>query len=109
MDDCIFCGIIKKRIPAKIIYEDDWLMAFHDIHPQAPIHILLIPKQHIPSLLHVDESLHNVLLGHMMITLPKIACDLGLGQGFKTMISTGEKGGQEVFHLHIHLKGDSPN
>lgn len=103
-DNCIFCKIVRGEIPSRKVYEDDELYAFHDIHPAAPVHFMLIPKQHIASLLDADDS-HAALLGRMLTTAPKLAKELGLDNGFRTVINTGKGGGQEVFHLHIHIMG----
>ncbi len=103
MSKCIFCKIINKDIPAKIIYEDNDFLAFYDINPKAPIHFLIIPKLHIESLQHL-QSEHTNLIGRLIIKANEIATNLGL-EGYKTHINTGVKGGQEVFHLHIHILG----
>ena len=103
-DDCIFCKIVRGDIPSSKVYEDDELFAFHDIHPVAPVHFMLIPKQHLPSLQEVDDS-HAALLGRMLTLAPKLAQEQGLDNGFRTVINTGVGGGQEVFHLHIHIIG----
>lgn len=102
MTECIFCKIASKEIPAKIIYEDDTIMAFHDIFPKADTHFLVIPKTHIGSMLDLQEA-HKSLMGHAMITANLIAKKSGLADGYKIKIHNGLKGGQEVFHLHIHV------
>ena len=102
--NCIFCKIALGQIPAKKIHEDDEFIAFHDIHPRAPVHLLLIPKLHIESLQHVDAS-HGQLLGKMLVLAPKLAAENGAAEGFKTLINTGPAGGQEVYHLHVHILG----
>jgi histidine triad (HIT) family protein len=104
MEDCIFCKIARGEIPGKKIYEDDDLYAIHDIHPVAPVHFMLIPKQHVASLMETDET-HAALLGQMLLLAPKLAQEQGLHDGFRTVINTGPGGGQEVFHLHIHIIG----
>ncbi len=104
MDNCIFCKIAAKEIPASVVYEDDDMLCFKDIHPAAPVHLLLIPKEHFDSLAHASGQ-HEALLGRMMLKVPHIAAEHGLQQGFKTLINTGKGGGQEVFHLHIHIMG----
>lgn len=104
MSDCIFCKIIDKQIPAAIVYEDDEMLCFKDIRPAAPVHLLLIPKQHIESLAHAENG-HEALLGRMLLKTAEIAAANGLTDGFKTQINTGKGGGQEVFHLHIHIMG----
>lgn len=104
MDDCIFCKIVRGEIPGKKVYEDDGVFAFHDIHPAAPVHFMLIPKLHIRSLTEVEEK-HRSLLGQMMVLVPRLARDQGCTDGFRTIINTGRVGGQEVHHLHIHVIG----
>ncbi|PKO44532.1 MAG: histidine triad nucleotide-binding protein [Betaproteobacteria bacterium HGW-Betaproteobacteria-22] len=101
--DCIFCKIAKGDIPSKKIYEDDELIAFHDIHPITRVHFLIVPKVHIESL-GSCETQHQVLLGKTLLLAPKLAREQGLA-GFRTMINTGREGGQEVFHLHVHVFG----
>ena len=105
--DCIFCKITKGEIPSKKIFEDDDVIVFHDIHPIAPIHFLIVPKLHIESLASVELS-HQALLGKMLLLAPKLAAEQGL-KGFRTMIKTGREGGQEVFHIHIHVFGGGSN
>ncbi len=104
MDNCIFCKIAKREIPANKIYEDEDILAFHDIHPAAPVHFLLIPKLHVDSLADIDGS-HHDLLGKMLVLTPKLAKEQGCSEGFRTIINTGRVGGQEVFHLHFHIIG----
>lgn len=104
MTECIFCKIRDGSIPAKILYADDELMAFYDITPSAPIHVLIVPKKHIANTLEIDEQ-DQSLMGHMIVIANKIAKDLGLHDGYKLQINTGKAGGQEVFHLHLHLLG----
>lgn len=108
MSDCIFCKIIERQIPSQIVYEDDDCLAFKDIRPSAPVHLLLIPKKHIESLLDLSSD-DEALMGRIMLNIPKIARENGLGNGFKTQINTGKAGGQEVFHLHIHIMGRPVN
>ena len=104
-DKTLFSKIIDREIPANIVYEDDLCIAIKDINPQAPVHLLLIPKKPIISLAHLTPE-DQELMGHMMIKLKEIAVQVGLGEHFASKIHTGEHGGQEVFHLHIHLLGD---
>lgn len=104
MSDCIFCKIVRGEIPSKKLYEDDEVFAFHDIHPAAPVHFMLIPKQHIASLMEADSS-HAALLGKMLLLAPSLAKEQGLDNGFRTVINTGKGGGQEVFHFHVHILG----
>lgn len=104
MDNCIFCKIVRGELPSKKAYEDDDVLVFHDIHPIAPVHLLLIPKQHIESLAHCEEK-HASVLSKMLLLGPKLAKEQGLHDGFRTMINTGPGGGQEVFHIHFHVFG----
>ncbi|HEX5337705.1 MAG TPA: histidine triad nucleotide-binding protein [Gallionella sp.] len=106
MSDCIFCKIARGDIPSKKIYEDDDLIAFHDIHPIAPVHFLVVPKAHVASLADCGSE-HEALLGRMLTLGAKLAKEQGLDAGFRTMINTGKGGGQEVFHLHVHIFGGS--
>lgn len=101
--DCIFCKIISGAIPCKKIYEDDEVIAFHDIKPMAKVHFLIVPKLHVETLKDCDTS-HQQLLGKMFLLAAKLAAEQGL-KGFKTLINTGKEGGQEVFHIHIHVFG----
>jgi histidine triad (HIT) family protein len=105
MDNCIFCKIVKREIPASIVYEDTDLLAFKDINPIDKVHLLIIPKEHIENLFYCKEQ-HKETLSKMMFLAPKLAKENGL-EGFRTMINTGEKGGQEVFHIHFHVYGGS--
>lgn len=101
--DCIFCKIVSKEIPAEILYEDDLVVAFRDIKPIAPVHILIIPKAHIES---VNDLNDEILAGRLIMVAKKIAKDLGIAQGgYKLLIRTGRDGGQEVPHVHLHLLG----
>lgn len=104
MSDCIFCKIIAGSIPCNKAYEDDEFIAFHDIHPVAKVHLLLVPKQHKTSLVEYGDS-DQALLGRLLLLAPKLATEHGLVDGFKTAINTGVGGGQEVPHLHIHVYG----
>jgi len=105
MSDCIFCKIIKGDIPSKKVYEDDLVYAFHDINPLAKVHFMIVPKKHVDSLAHCAAE-DQALLGHIMLLAPKLAAGQGLEKGFKTGINTGRGGGQEVFHLHVHVFGN---
>ena len=104
MSDCIFCKIVSGDIPSHKLYDDDEVIAFNDIHPIAPVHFMLVPKRHVASLAECDAS-HEALLGRMLLLAPRIAAEQGLKLGFRTMINTGRAGGQEVFHLHVHVFG----
>lgn len=115
MSLCLFCQIIDKKIPADIVYEDEFLIAFKDIRPVAPMHLLILPKQHIASLAECTEE-HADILGKMMVLAPKLAeehgCQITLDEngvfkgGYNTRINIGPKGGQEIYHLHMHLYGE---
>ncbi len=114
MDNCLFCKIAAKQIPASVVYEDDDLLAFKDIHPAAPVHLLIIPKLHVATLSECDET-HAPLLGKMLALAPKLAAEHGCtvtydtdgtpAGGYKTLINSGPDGGQEVYHLHMHMYG----
>jgi len=104
-DNCVFCKIAEGAIPAKKIYEDDLVIAFHDITPQAPTHALIIPREHLESLNDAGKG-DQALLGHLLWLAPKIANQLGIAEsGFRTCINTGADGGQSVLHLHVHILG----
>ncbi len=103
-DDCIFCRIARGEIPSNKLYEDEDVIAFHDIHPQAPIHFLIIPKTHITSLAHAQPE-DAALLGKMLSLTGTLAQKAGANNGFRVIINTGHDGGQEVPHLHIHVLG----
>lgn len=104
MSDCLFCKIAAGEIPSDTVYEDDQVIVFRDLYPKAAVHLLVVPREHIESLKEMDVS-HDALLAHMMRLLPKLAEEQGLSTGFRTIINTGRGGGQEIFHLHIHLLG----
>jgi len=102
---CIFCKIANKEIPSDIIYEDDRIIAFKDIEPQAPVHILIVPKEHIKSVNELDET--NIeLVNHIFLTIKKLAEDFGINEdGYRIVNNCGEYGGQSVSHIHFHLLG----
>lgn len=106
--NCIFCKIAKGDIPSRKVYEDDEIYAFHDIQPWAPVHFLIIPKAHIPSMAHLQGQ-HAALMGKIMTLVPQLALEQGCNPypqgGFRVMINTGDEGGQEVQHLHVHVIG----
>jgi histidine triad (HIT) family protein len=104
MEGCLFCKIVRGEVPCNKVYEDAEVLAFHDIHPAAPVHFMLIPKLHISSLAEIEEQ-HRNLLGKIMLLVPKLAKDQGCTDGFRTIINTGRVGGQEIYHLHIHIVG----
>lgn len=104
MSDCIFCKIAEKEIPGNIAYEDDKIIAFHDLDPQGPVHVLIIPKKHIASLDDVSAEDREVL-GYILCKVKDIAKDLGLENGYRLVVNCGEDGFQTVKHLHFHLIG----
>ena len=105
MTDTIFAKIIRREIPADIVYEDDLCLAFNDIAPQAPTHILVIPKKPIPCI-DGAESEDQSLLGHLLLTVKNIAAQANLGNGYRVVINNGNDGGQTVDHLHLHILGN---
>jgi histidine triad (HIT) family protein len=106
--NCIFCKIVTGQIPSRKVYEDDELTAFHDIHPWAPVHFLIVPKAHIPSMAQLTPE-HERLMGRLMVLAPRLALEQGCEPypqgGFRIVCNTGEHGGQEVHHLHVHVIG----
>ena len=102
--NCIFCNIIAGQIPSKKAYEDEELLAFHDINPWAPVHVLIIPKAHIATLYDAQPE-DDALLGRMLGLAPRLMRELGVDDGFRTIVNTGPNGGQEVYHLHMHVMG----
>ena len=102
--NCIFCKIVRGEIPAKKIHDDAEVIAFHDIRPQAPVHLLIIPKIHVATLYDADPS-HQQAFGRMLTLAGKLAHDAGAGDGFRTIINTGRVGHQEVYHVHMHVLG----
>jgi len=105
MNDCLFCKIVKREVPASIVYEDDGVLAFNDINPQAPTHILVIPKQHVATLNDLSPD-HDAMIGELVRRAAAIAKDRGLSAGgFRTVFNTNREAGQTVFHVHLHLIG----
>jgi histidine triad (HIT) family protein len=102
--DCVFCRIVSGEIPSRKIYEDDEVFAFHDVHPLAPVHFMIVPKRHVASLADCDLS-HLALLGRILAVAPRLAREQGLTDGFRTIINSGRVGRQEVYHLHMHVIG----
>jgi histidine triad (HIT) family protein len=103
--DCIFCKIIDGAIPSKKVYEDEQVLAFHDINPIAPVHVLVIPKKHITSVLAIQDE-DKELIGHLHLVIQKVAKEMGIDQsGFRVITNTKEHGQQTVFHLHYHVIG----
>jgi histidine triad (HIT) family protein len=105
MEDCIFCKIVNKDIPAELIFEDAQIVAFNDINPQAPIHILIIPKEHFASLNDIPDE-KKELLSHILLRARQIAQNIGIKEkGYRIVLNTARDSGQEVFHIHFHLLG----
>ena len=105
MSECLFCKIVEKKIPAKLVHEDEHTLAFDDINPQAPIHTLVIPKRHVDSIQNLGEA-DQALLARLLLTCTKVAKDKGLADsGYRLVANTGRDGGQTVFHLHMHVMG----
>jgi histidine triad (HIT) family protein len=104
-EDCVFCKIVQKKIPADVVYEDDEVLAFKDLNAKAPVHLLFIPKRHISSLNELEEDDENVL-GRILVRIKETARSLGIdGAGYRVVMNCNKDGGQEVFHLHFHLLG----
>ncbi len=105
MEGCVFCSIVAKEIQSKIAYEDDDVVAFHDINPQAPVHVLVVPKKHIPSLNEATEE-EQSLLGKLLLVAKKLAKELKISEsGYRLVLNTNRGAGQSVFHIHLHLLG----
>jgi histidine triad (HIT) family protein len=102
--NCIFCKIVRGEIPAKKIHEDEDVLAFHDVRPQAPVHFLIIPKEHVPTLYDAGMKQHKAL-GKMLALVGELARKEGAANGFRTIINTGQVGHQEVYHVHMHVLG----
>lgn len=107
-EDCIFCKIARKEVPADILFEDDDLVAFNDIHPQAPTHVLIVPKEHIPTVNDLTEE-HAALIGALALRAQALAAQRGIdGAGYRLAMNCNAEGGQTVFHIHLHLLGGRP-
>lgn len=104
LNDCLFCAILAGEIPSSKVYEDDYVFAFRDINPQAPVHVLVVPKKHISCALDIDEE-NSIYVSKCFEAISKIARAEGLEQGFRVVNNCGENGGQSVMHLHFHLIG----
>jgi len=102
--NCIFCKIVEGQIPSTAVFQDDLVYAFADLHPQAPVHVLIVPREHIVSMQDADES-KRAILGHLHWAAAEIARAKGLAKGYRIVVNTGEDGGQTVDHLHLHLLG----
>ena len=107
-DGCLFCRIVRKEIPARIVFEDERLLAFDDIQPRAPVHVLIIPKAHFASLDDAPEG-SEALLGEILLRARALAREKGVGEtGYRVVLNTGRDSGQEVFHIHFHVLGGRP-
>lgn len=108
MSDCLFCKFLRKEIPTRVVHEDDSCLAFEDINPKAPVHVLIIPKKHIASI-NAMTSEDEIALGHLSLVAGKIAEERKIDQsGYRAVINTGPDAGQSVFHIHLHLLGGRP-
>jgi len=108
MQDCIFCKIIREEIPSEVVYEDQNILAFKDIHPVAPVHILIIPKRHVESVNEITEE-DAKTIGEIFLVIQKLASESGVSaSGYRVVTNIGDDGGQEVGHLHFHLIGGKP-
>lgn len=103
MEDCLFCKIVDGSIPSKQEHHDEWSIVFHDIHPKSAVHLLIVPKKHIPTIMDLEEG-DETIMGHLIRIAKEVAYKKGL-EGYKLQFNVGAKGGQEVFHVHLHLLG----
>lgn len=105
MENCIFCKIVRGEVPSRKVYEDDWVMAFHDINPQAPVHVLVIPKRHLRNVMDLTEG-DGELVARLLAAVRQVAREQGVAEsGFRLIANTGPNAGQEVHHLHFHILG----
>ena len=105
MQSCLFCRIVKGEAPAKVVYTDEWVVAIEDVHPQAPVHLLVIPRRHLPSLKEATRE-DEPVLGRLLFVAAQLARERGLdSKGYRTVINSGASAGQSVFHLHVHVLG----
>ena len=105
MDNCLFCRIVKREIPSKIVYEDDLVLCFQDIAPKAPVHLLLIPKVHVASFNDLKDE-HKDVMAHLTMAIPQVAEKMGIKEsGYRVVVNCGKDSGQEVAHLHYHILG----
>lgn len=102
MTACLFCRIRDGEIPSKKVYEDEYVIAFHDIYPKAPLHVLIVPRKHIATINDLEDG-DAELVGRLFLAAKKIAADTGYGDGYRVLMNCGEKGGQVIFHMHLHL------
>ena len=103
--DCIFCKIVKGEIPGDIVYQDDKVLAFNDIDPKAPVHVLIVPRDHIPGIADIEDE-QKALMGHILSVASRIASEKGIGEsGFRVVVNSGRDAGQAVLHIHFHVLG----
>ncbi len=102
MAACLFCRIRDGEIPSKKVYEDEYVIAFHDLYPKAPLHVLIVPRKHISTINDLEEG-DAELAGRLFLAAKQIAADAGYGDGYRVLMNCGEKGGQVIFHMHLHL------
>jgi histidine triad (HIT) family protein len=107
MSDCLFCKIVAGQVPSRRVFEDDAIIAFHDINPQAPVHVLLVPREHVASL-DAARPGQEALLGRVLLAAQQLARELGVGGAYRVVTNCGAEAGQSVFHLHFHLLGGRP-
>lgn len=107
MNDCIFCRIVRGQAPARLLYQDDLVTAFHDLHPRAPVHVLIVPNRHIVGVAQVEAG-DELLLGRLFTVARRLAEELQVTDGYRLVINNGTLSGQSVFHLHMHLLGGRP-
>ena len=105
MPECIFCRIVAKEVPSRLVYEDDAMVAFNDLNPAAPLHVLVVPRRHVGRLADLDDE---ALAGKLLLAAARIAKDAGHGESFRVVVNNGAGGGQSVFHLHFHVLGGRP-
>jgi histidine triad (HIT) family protein len=104
MDNCIFCKIVRGELPCSKVYEDEAMLAFHDIHPVAPVHFLIVPKKHVDSMMHLADE-DAAVMGRIMVTAARLARQEGCDDGFRTIVNTGRIGRQDVMHVHVLIMG----
>ena len=104
MSDCVFCRIVRGEAPARIGHQDDEVTAFHDLHPQAPVHVLIVPNRHVAGIAQAKPE-DEAILGRLLTVARRLADDLGIVEGYRLVINNGSLAGQSVFHLHVHLLG----
>ncbi|HHS96550.1 MAG TPA: histidine triad nucleotide-binding protein [Chloroflexi bacterium] len=107
MNECIFCRIVRGEAPARIVYQDEAVTAFHDLNPQAPVHVLIVPNRHISGVAQVEPE-DEPMLGRLFTVARRVAEEMGVDRGYRLVVNNGRPAGQSVFHLHLHLLGGRP-